>query len=74
MAQAKHAPTALQTPLSPLQLELLKLYSTEMTSSELLELKRVLARYFATKATAAADQAWDERGLSNEDMDAWLHG
>lgn len=69
-----HPQPALSAPLSPLQLELLKLYSTEMTPAELRELKQELARYFAGKAIAAADQVWDERGLSNEDMDAFLDG
>ena len=63
-----------QAPLSDLQLELLKLYSTDLTEEELLDLKRELARYFAGKAIASADRVWDERGLSNEDMDAWLDG
>ena len=62
------------SPLTPLQLELLKLYSTELTTEELQDLKRELGRYFAAKAIAAADQSWDEQGLTNEDMDAWLNG
>ena len=60
-------------PLSRLQLELLKLYSTEMTTEELLEVKDLLARYFARKAVASADRVWDQRQLTNEEMDAWLH-
>jgi len=60
------------SPLSALQLELLKLYSTKMTETELRDLKRELAHYFARKAIAAADRVWDEKGLSNEDMDEWL--
>ncbi len=60
-------------PLTDLQLELLKLYSTGVTSEELLEVKRLLGQYFGNKATKAADRVWDERGLTNEDMDAWLH-
>ncbi len=62
------------SPLTPLQLELLKLYSTELTTDELHELKRELGRYFAGKAIAAADRSWDQQGLADEDMDAWLNG
>ena len=62
------------SPLTPLQLELLKLYSTELTSEELQELKQVLGRYFAGKAIASADRSWDKQGLSDEDMDLWLNG
>ncbi len=60
-------------PLSDLQLELLKLYSTDVTADDLIEVKRLLGRYFGRKAVRAADRAWDERGLTDEDMDAWLH-
>lgn len=62
------------SPLAPLQLELPKLYSTDLTTDELHELKRELGRFFAGKAIAAADRSWDEQGLSDEDMDAWLNG
>ncbi len=70
---ARAMPAEPSAPLSELQLELLKLYSTEVTSEELLEVKRLLGQYFANKATEAADRVWDERGLTHEDMDAWLH-
>ncbi len=46
----------------------------EASTAELNELKRELARYFAGKAIAAADRAWDDRDLSNQDMDAWIDG
>lgn len=49
-------------PLSNLQLELLKLYSTNLDQQELVELKRVLANYFAQKAIKEADKIWDEKG------------
>lgn len=61
------------TPLNDLQLELLKLYSTDVTAEDLLEVKRLLGQHFGQKAIQAADRAWDARGLTDEDMDAWLH-
>lgn len=60
-------------PLSDLQLEFLKLYSTGVTADDLVEVKRLLGGYFSRKAIRAADRVWDERGLTDEDMDAWLH-
>ena len=60
-------------PLSGLQLELLKLYSTEVSPEELLEVKRLLARYFGRRAVESADRVWDEHQLTDEEMDAWLH-
>lgn len=59
-------------PLSRLQLELLKLYSTEVSSDELWEVKRLLGQHFGRRAIQSADRVWDERELTNEDMDAWL--
>ncbi|MDY7093237.1 MAG: hypothetical protein SX243_09720 [Acidobacteriota bacterium] len=61
------------SPLSNLQLELLKLYSTGVSSEDLLEVKRLLGLHFAHKATQEADRLWDERRLTDEDMDAWLN-
>lgn len=60
------------SPLTNLQLELLKLYSTDLADDELREVRQLLARFFARKAVNEADRVWDERGLTNEDMDAWL--
>ena len=60
------------TPLTNLQLELLKLYGTDLADEELEEVRQLLARFFARKTVREADQLWDERGLTNEDMDAWL--
>ena len=60
-------------PLTNMQLELLKLYSTNLEQKELLEIKRLLAHYFAKRAIKRADQIWEEKGLSKEDMDKWLN-
>ncbi len=60
-------------PLSNLQLELLKLYSTNLNQQDLVELKTLLANYFAQKAIKEADKIWDEKELSNEDMKKWLN-
>ena len=49
-------PAEPSSPLSELQLELLKLYSTGVTPEELLEVKRLLGQYFGNKATEAADR------------------
>ena len=75
MADPTTRPTTAQppAPLSSLQLELLKLYSTEVTAEELLEVKRLLGRYFGRRAVQSADRVWDQRQLTDEDMDAWLH-
>jgi len=42
------------------------------SDQDLLEIKRILANYFAGKLTAEAERIWNEKGLTNEDMDKWL--
>jgi hypothetical protein len=59
-------------PLTNLQLELLKLYSTNLDQKDLVEIKRMLAHYFAQRAIKEADKIWEEKGLTNEDMEKWL--
>ena len=59
--------------LSNLQLELLKLFHYELPDQELLEIKELLARYFAQKVTAGMDLLWENRHLTNATMDDWLH-
>jgi hypothetical protein len=60
-------------PLSNLQMELLKLYSTNLPEPELIELKMILANYFAQKAIQGADLIWEEKQLSSHDMETWLN-
>jgi hypothetical protein len=63
----------LKQPLSNAQLEILKLLSTNLSESELKELKNELAQFYAQKAIQSANQAWREKGLSNEIMEQWLN-
>jgi hypothetical protein len=56
----------LTTPLSNLQLELLKLYVRNVSQEDLLQIKYMLARYFAQKATDLADKVWVEKELDAE--------
>lgn len=65
--------TELSLPLSNVQLELLKLYSTDLSEDDLKELKSLLARFYAAKSIKLANQVWDEKGLTDEDMDKLLN-
>jgi len=58
--------------LTNLQLEFLKLFSRGISDEELLEIKRILACYFADKLVKEAEKVWNEKGLTDEDMDKWL--
>lgn len=60
------------TTLTNLQLEIIKLYSTSLEQQELLELKQLLANFFARKAIQEADAIWNDKKLKNADMDKWL--
>lgn len=64
---------SLQLPLSNVQLELLKLYATDLSEEDFDELRTTLAKFYANKSIQLANQVWEEKDLSNEDMDAWLH-
>jgi len=61
-------------PLSNIQLELLQLYATDIPEQDLLEIKQLLAHYFAAKATEAMDALWEEKNLTEEDMHDWANG
>ncbi len=63
----------LATPLSNLQLEILKLYSTNLNKTDLEELKNQLAEFFAKKSIKNANRVWKEKKLTNDDMDKWLN-
>lgn len=64
--------TVLDKPLSNLQIELLQLYSQNVSEEDLVEIKRLLAKYFAERASDEMDKLWDEQGWTNETMDEWL--
>jgi hypothetical protein len=59
--------------LSNLQLELLRLYGNGVSDETLREVKSILARYFADKASDAMDKVWDEKGLTEQDMIDWTN-
>ncbi len=60
------------TKMTSLQLELLKLFSRDVTEDELLEIKRMLGDYFSGKLAREAGKIWNEKGLTDDDMDRWL--
>lgn len=60
--------------LSPLQLELLKIYSMNHTEEDLLEIKRMLGKYFAKKLRFKVDTAVKEKGITQKDLDGWIDG
>ena len=61
------------TPLSNLQLELLKLFAHNVSEEQLLEIKLLLGQYFAQQATDAMEKVWKEKNLTSQDMATWVH-
>jgi len=67
------AATNLKSPLNPAQLEILKLFSRDLAEEDLLAIKRLIVKYLAEKASRMADEIWQEKGWTNEDMDELSH-
>lgn len=63
----------LKLPLNNVQFELLKLFSTNLSDQDLEELKSILSKFYADKAVLKANKIWDERGLTDADMEKWLN-
>lgn len=69
----ENAMSKIQQPLSNVQLELLKAFSHHLSEEELLQLRELLAAFFAQKAIDAANRAWDEKGWTNDDVERLLN-
>jgi hypothetical protein len=61
------------TKLSNLQLEILRLFSYQLSDVQLHEIRELLSKYFAEKVTNDIDKLWFENNWTNETMDTWLN-
>jgi hypothetical protein len=59
----------IEMPLNKSQLEILKLFSRKLDEKDYLEIKRLIVRYLAQKVTKLADQVWEEKNWSSEEME-----
>ncbi len=57
--------------LSNLQLELLKVFSFDISDEQLREIKAMLANYFAKKVTSDVDKLFDEKGWNLDKIEEW---
>lgn len=57
--------------LTNLQLELIKLFKYELPDNQIREIKTLLSKYFAEKASDEMDRLWEENNWSNKTMDDW---
>ena len=63
----------LDKPLTNLQMELLRLYSHNLSDEQLLEFRDILSKFFMKLATEEADKIWLERGYTEETVRKWLN-
>ena len=61
-------------PISNVQSELLKLYSTGIPDEYLDELKDIISKFLFDKARDRADKIWVEKGYNQDTIDNWLNG
>lgn len=60
------------TKLPQAQIRLLNTLSRRMSKKEAEAIEQLVTEYYAQKADKIMDKIWDERGLSQADMDALL--
>ncbi len=65
--------TTIKQPLTNAQLELLKVFTHNLTDEDLKELKKVLADFFANRLVEKANKVWDEKGWTEEDVQRMLN-
>lgn len=58
--------------LTPLQLELLKIYSFNPSQEELQQIKDLLARFFAYRFATKVSGLAETKGISDVTLDHWL--
>jgi hypothetical protein len=54
--------TNLKTPFSNVQMELMKLFASNIPDEHLLELRKLMAKFLLEKAREKADKIWEEKG------------
>ena len=54
------------TQFSNVQLEMLKLFAKNVPDADLLEIRRLIVRYMAEKASDWADSIWEEKQLDTQ--------
>jgi hypothetical protein len=63
---------SIKQPLSNVQLELLKTFSHQLSENDLVELRKMLALFFAQRLIKEADKVWNEKNWTNEDVNTML--
>lgn len=59
--------------LTNLQIELIRLFDYQVSDNQIIEIKDLLAKYFADVATSEMDKLWEENQWTNETMESWTN-
>ncbi len=57
--------------LTNLQIELIRLFSYQISDNQIIEIRELLAKYFAEAATREMDKLWEENQWNNDTMEIW---
>lgn len=64
----------IKPPFSNLQMEILRLFAEDVPDYDLLEIKKMIAKYFFDKAATEAEQVWQERGYDDAFLQKIVNG
>jgi hypothetical protein len=64
---------AIQTPFTEPQLDLLRMFSHKVDDNNWVEIKKLIAAYFAKKAVEEANRVWDEQNWGDQKIDMLLN-
>ena len=64
--------SSLNIPLTNAQLEVVQLFSLNLSEEELQELKRLLIAYKAARLLRKTDEVWETKSWTQETMDKFL--
>ena len=62
----------LETPFSEPQLDLLRMFSHSVDDADWVEIKQMIAAYFAKKTIQEANRIWDEQGWNDDKVNELL--
>lgn len=65
--------TGQSTKLNDMQLFMIKLFDRQLTSEQQVEIKKILSDYFARLVDEDIDRIWEERSLTQQDLDGALN-
>lgn len=50
------------------------MFARDVSDEDWVEIRRLVARYFADRASDGAGAVWEEKGWTDEDAERMLHG